>query len=384
MLFALIFFFQGYNCLTLNKNIDINSVNPCKNAEPGYISCVHVDINVKDLTKDQILPNGQHLSLTRNFMHNQNTNVYLYEDKVGNEMMIVERHERIMARATMKNDDIFFIEPCNNWEGCHVWKHYIAKDIFRQETDVQDSENEVFDQDNKVKDLGEIDQDTIVEFSIKFYVTNQFMESTDDIDLFVETVVVDMNVGYENSNIPVRAKVHCIEPADIDDQASSSDTLHVFNDYKPSYAEIRGSADAAQLLANDFENCGSGYTYTVPKENGHTLTTAKKSCSYGYHSSLHEVGHNFGCHHDRDNGDNSYYDYGYGWLIGPEDLDGIGYRTVLAYSNPGYHRRVNQISNPDISYNGYPTGDAALADNARVIRDNRFLMQKIGDESESC
>jgi len=384
MLFALIFFFQGYNCLTLNKNIDINSVNPCKNAEPGYISCVHVDINVKDLIKDQILPNGQHLSLTRNFKHNQNTNVYLYEDKVGNEMMIVERHERIMARATMKNDDIFFIEPCNNWEGCHVWKHYIAKDIFRQETDVQDSENEVFDQDNKVKDLGEIDQDTIVEFSIKFYVTNQFMESTDDIDLFVETVVVDMNVGYENSNIPVRAKVHCIEPADIDDQASSSDTLHVFNDYKPSYAEIRGSADAAQLLANDFENCGSGYTYTVPKENGHTLTTAKKSCSYGYHSSLHEVGHNFGCHHDRDNGDNSYYDYGYGWLIGPEDLDGIGYRTVLAYSNPGYHRRVNQISNPDISYNGYPTGDAALADNARVIRDNRFLMQKIGDESESC
>ena len=35
-----------------------------------------------------------------------------------------------------------------------------------------------------------------------------------------------------------------------------------------------------------------------------------------YHSSLHETGHNFGCHHDRDNGDNSHYEYGYGWLIG--------------------------------------------------------------------
>ena len=34
-------------------------------------------------------------------------------------------------------------------------------------------------------------------------------------------------------------QVHCIEPADIDDQKSSSDTLHVFNDYKPSYADIR-------------------------------------------------------------------------------------------------------------------------------------------------
>ena len=26
----------------------------------------------------------------------------------------------------------------------------------------------------------------------------------------------------------------------------------------------------------------------------------------------HEVGHNFGCHHDRDNGHNSHYEYGYG------------------------------------------------------------------------
>ena len=65
------------------------------------------------------------------------------------------------------------------------------------------------------------------------------MASTDDIELFVDTIIIDMNMGYENSNIAVRAKVHCIEHADIDDQKSSSDTLRVFNDYKPSYAEIR-------------------------------------------------------------------------------------------------------------------------------------------------
>ena len=81
------------------------------------------------------------------------------------------------------------------------------------------------------------------------------MESTDDIELFAESIIIDMNMGYENSNIAVKVKVqflirllgkkildfktHCIEHADIDDQESSSDTLHVFNDYKPSYAEIR-------------------------------------------------------------------------------------------------------------------------------------------------
>ena len=65
------------------------------------------------------------------------------------------------------------------------------------------------------------------------------MESTDDIPLFVDTIIIDMNLGYENSNIPVRVKTHCIEHALMDDLSESSDTLHAFNVYKPSYAEIR-------------------------------------------------------------------------------------------------------------------------------------------------
>ena len=36
----------------------------------------------------------------------------------------------------------------------------------------------------------------------------------------------------------------------------------------------------------------------------------------------------------------------------PPDLDSVGYRTVLAYSNPGYRRRVLHVSNPDVLYKG--------------------------------
>ena len=74
------------------------------------------------------------------------------------------------------------------------------------------------------------------------------MSSTDDIDLFVDNVVVDMNPRYENSNILVRVKVrhrvrmrcnlssqsHCLENALMNDLSESSDTLHAFNVYKPS------------------------------------------------------------------------------------------------------------------------------------------------------
>ena len=118
--------------------------------------------------------------------------------------------------------------------------------------------------------------------------------------------------------------------------------------------------------------------------HGHTLSTVKKSCAFGYHSSIHEVGHNFGCQHDEDNADNSHYDYGYGYLLGPDSLDNTGYRTAMAYNADGHKTRVNYLSNPDVEYRGYPTGDADRADNARVVTENRFLMADIGDEAHGC
>ena len=77
------------------------------------------------------------------------------------------------------------------------------------------------------------------------------MESTDDIPLFVETIIIDMNLGYENSNIPVRVKTHCIEHALMDDLSESSDTLHAFNVYKPSYVEIRFCYFSFQHFSNN-------------------------------------------------------------------------------------------------------------------------------------
>ena len=109
-----------------------------------------------------------------------------------------------------------------------------------------------------------------------------------------------------------------------------------------------------------------------------------KSCAFGYHSSIHEVGHNFGCQHDEDHGHNSHYVYGYGSLIGPYGLDNTGYRTAMCYNTDGHKTRLNYLSNPNVEYKGYPTGDAAKADNARVVKENRFFMANIGDESETC
>jgi hypothetical protein len=88
------------------------------------------------------------------------------------------------------------------------------------------------------------------------------------------------------------------------------------------------------------------------------------------HTVTHEIGHNQGNHHDRANGGNGgAYPYSYGY----RNMT-AGFRTIMAYSCPGGGcPRVNHMSNPNVLYNGWPTGidddidPANSADNARSM-----------------
>jgi len=372
--------------MSLHPDVDMSAVNPCKDEE--LLSCTSAFVDLKKLEENQIfLPEGIVLQKKKTFKEGK-TSFALFSDGKGNEGFFSYRDTHMMGKVSKVDSTMYFIEPCKNWEGCHVWKK-ISQNAFVDETHENDVDAKKLSkvEVKRIEELkykGENDKDEIAEFTIMFYYTTDFAAHTDDIELFMDTIIGDMNLGYENSNIPVRAKLHCVEAADLHDLDESRDMLHAFNDYKPSYSEIRESADSAQLIANNFHNCGSGYTYTATGSSGHTLTVVKKSCAFGYHSSLHEVGHNFGCQHDEENGHNTHYEYGYGYFIGPEDLDNTGYRTAMAYRKDGHATRVNYLSNPDVEYKGFPTGDARKADNARVITENRFLMADIGDESQSC
>jgi len=354
--------------------------------DQSAFSCLLVDLHQSALGQHQLmLPGGRLLKLDKEWEENK-LQLFLYSDGVGSQGFFSMRSGRVLGSVTLQDESdvrVFQLEPCKESTHCHVWKE---TEPFgdEEEVEVEDAgfklSQETFD---RLHQKGREDQDEVTEFSITFYTTVEFEEQTDDIPLFVDTAIADMNRGYEDSEIPVRVKLHCIRNSTISEhpEMSSSDMLHMFRDYMDSYDQIRVSADAAQLLATKFSSstCGSGFTYTAA--NGHTLTVVKKSCSFGYHSSGHEVGHNYGCQHDRDHGDNSHYEYGYGWYIGPP---GFGYRTCMAYSASGYKTRLNRFSNPTLFYQDELTGDFEEADNARVIRENRFVMAAIGDEAEEC
>jgi hypothetical protein len=106
-------------------------------------------------------------------------------------------------------------------------------------------------------------------------------------------------------------------------------------------------------------------------------------CAAGYYSFGHELAHNMGSNHDRANGSAALYPYSYGYWA----LDN-SYRTVMAYDCPnGGCSRVPYFSNPNVSYNGYPTGISydvdpnRAADNARSLNEARFVVANFRDST---
>lgn len=93
----------------------------------------------------------------------------------------------------------------------------------------------------------------------------------------------------------------------------------------------------------------------------------------------HEIGHNLGCAHDRENSKDSdgklspgAYSYSYGYRF--TGADGVQYRTIMSYT-PG--RRLSYFSNPQVTSPapsshvvGSPEGQPDEADNARTIRED--------------
>ena len=116
-------------------------------------------------------------------------------------------------------------------------------------------------------------------------------------------------------------------------------------------------ADTTVLLTKSCDACGVGYLMSGV---GSALAVVCESC-ISNSSFEHEWGHNVGMQHDLPNASGTT-GYNYGWCFGN------GFKDVLTYPSPCGGTRAPFYSNPDIIYQGKPTG-TATANNARVLRE---------------
>ena len=193
------------------------------------------------------------------------------------------------------------------------------------------------------------------------------------------------NIAYENSAIgPLELNlVHAEEVSYTETGSASTDISRLQNDsdgFMDNVHSLRNQygADLVDLLVDGFNACGIGYLAPFDSELGYTVTAT--GCSVGNLSFPHEIGHNLGAHHDRDNAGSSTYPYAYGWRW--NGTNGTQYRSILAYS-PG--SRQPYFSNPDINFQGAPTGVNNSEDNARCIDNTRTSVAKFRDSlTSSC
>lgn len=120
------------------------------------------------------------------------------------------------------------------------------------------------------------------------------------------------------------------------------DELHVLRD---AYG-----ADLVALISNVTDVCGVAWLFGDDPAYGFSMTSVYCS-SFTF---AHELGHNFGCCHDRDNsGGGCFTPQAYGYRF--YGNSGTQWRTIMSYA-PG--TRIGYFSNPNVSFDGQPVGTA--------------------------
>jgi hypothetical protein len=192
----------------------------------------------------------------------------------------------------------------------------------------------------------------------------------------IHLAVQETNTGYINSGIRqilnlVQAQEVAYDETDFDWDLTL-DRLTGKNDgYLDSVHALRDTsrADAVVLLVNDGFYCGLSWLMTSPQPSfaASAFSLVNWDCATGNYSFAHELGHLMGSHHDwLTTSEIGCFTYSKGY-----QAPNRSFRTIMAYDCPGGCPRINHWSNPDILYNGQPTGAYYLgstpADNRRSI-----------------
>lgn len=191
------------------------------------------------------------------------------------------------------------------------------------------------------------------------------------IQLFIDQT----NTAYPNSQISLQARlVRRLEVTYTNEGGGNSNTQldhltnpsdGVLDNIHPDRNNYR--ADQVVLLVNNMDFCGLAWCGDG-NDPHRAFGVVKYDCTT--YTFAHEIGHNQGCGHDRNNGGCNFRSYGWGWRF--TGNNGVQYRTVMAYQ-PG--TRIPYFSNPNVTYQGVatgvPIGQSNEAYNARVIMETR-------------
>lgn len=203
------------------------------------------------------------------------------------------------------------------------------------------------------------------------------------IESLINLAVAETNTAYENSSINTRLSLVATAEIGYNESGDMLTDLYRLQSKSDGYMDQvhtwrdAAAADTVTLIEEATDYCGIAFLMTALSHNfaGYAFSVVDSDCATGYYSFGHELGHNMGATHDHANGNNALYPYSYGYWA-PD----YSFRTIMAYNCPGGCQRIQYFSNPNVFYNGKPTGVAynnnpsVAADNARSINEARYTV----------
>jgi hypothetical protein len=211
----------------------------------------------------------------------------------------------------------------------------------------------------------------------------------------IEMTVAETNLGYSQSGIKQRIQLVYQGPIAFPEEASysMSSTLSKltnsdgFLDDALTWRENYG-ADLVSLWTAQMDYCGISWQLTsIQSPNSPAgFNVVNWACATGNYAFAHELGHNMGANHDRDNATGLGlfpYSYGFRYTAGRSP-----FRTIMAYdcSDQGMScPRLNYWSNPNLTLENVPAGISQgsfmEADNAATLNASREFIASYRAES---
>lgn len=205
--------------------------------------------------------------------------------------------------------------------------------------------------------------------------------STNAMKAAINTYVAATNTAYLNSDVNVVLKLAgTAEVAYTESSSLQTDLTRLTSttdSYLTTVASLRNNyaADLVCLIRRNAAANVAGIAWLGNLTSGfnpNAYSVVADLYAVGNNSFPHELGHNYGCHHDHANGSGAPRVYAYGHRF--NGSDGKQYRTVMAYA-PG--TRLSYFSNPSILYKNRATGvsgtGATAADNARLLEESAVV-----------
>lgn len=214
---------------------------------------------------------------------------------------------------------------------------------------------------------------------------------TAGIKVVIDLAVAESNEAYARSLINTRLSLVATAEVSYTESGDMVKDLHRLKDKNDGFLEPvhtwrdTYAADVVSLIEETSDYCGIAYLMGGLSHSfeSHAFSVVDSDCAIGYYSFGHELGHNMGSHHDRDNATSSpLFNYSYGYQA-PD----TSFRTIMAYNCSSGCSRVQRFSNPDVWYNSQPTGirysdnPARAANNARSINEASYTVANWRDSS---